>query len=54
MNENLVGLLGDTLDDAVDMPAQVRFLLTSRPDSRLPSYFAKDSLDLVLDAQARD
>lgn len=49
-DENIVMLLADTTRNAQDLPQQVRFLLTSRPDPRVLELIGKPSLDLVADA----
>ncbi len=51
--ENIVTLLADTLDDPRDLPAQVRFVMASRPDERvLGAVDLAPSLDLIADAPA--
>lgn len=50
--ETLVDLLGHVLDDSRDLPSQVRFLLTSRPDERVTATLGQPALDLIADAPA--
>ena len=49
-DENILTLLRDATDHAADLPANVRILLTSRPDPRVLSAIGKASLDLIDDA----
>jgi len=50
--ETLVDLLGHVLDDPRNLPPQVRFLLTSRPDDRVIHLLGQPTLDLIRDAPA--
>jgi WD40 repeat protein len=50
--ETLVDLLAHVLDDPHDLPDQIRFLLTSRPDGRVPRPLGEPALDLIADAPA--
>ncbi len=51
-DENIVTLLGDIADAADDLPAQVRLLLTSRPDQRILKTVGSPALDLIDNAPA--
>jgi WD40 repeat protein len=51
-DENLVALLSHITSDAADLPPQVRFLLTTRPDPRVLHLIGEPSLDLLADAPA--
>jgi hypothetical protein len=50
--ETLVDLLAHVLDDPRDLPDQVRFLLTSRPDGRVTHPLGQPALDLIANAPA--
>jgi tetratricopeptide (TPR) repeat protein len=50
--ETLVDLLAHVLDDPRDLPPQIRFLLTSRPDQRVTHPLGQPALDLIADAPA--
>jgi WD40 repeat protein len=49
-DDNIVTLLADVTDDPRDLPNQVRFLVTGRPDPRVVDLIGKPALDLVDDA----
>jgi len=48
-SETLVGLLGEATDEPEELPSNVRFILTSRPDERV-TRFIRPSQDLIADA----
>lgn len=48
--DNIMTLLADLTDHPDDVPPQVRFLLTSRPDPRVLHRLGESSLDLMHDA----
>jgi WD40 repeat protein len=50
--ENILTLLQDATDHPADLPIQVRFILTSRPDPRVLRALGKRTLDLIDDAPA--
>jgi WD40 repeat protein len=53
--DNILTVLADTLDDPKDLPAQVRFILTSRPDERVLGIIGlSPSLDLIADAPTNE
>ena len=49
-DENIMTLISNIIDDPADLPANVRFILTSRPDPRVLSRIGKASLDLIDDS----
>jgi WD40 repeat protein len=51
-DDNLVTLLAAVTDDPRDLPQQVRFIVTSRPDPRVTDLIGKPVLDLIDDAPA--
>jgi hypothetical protein len=48
--QNIMSLLADVSDDALDLPRGVRLLLTSRPDAQVFKRFGPPALDLLEDA----
>jgi WD40 repeat protein len=52
LDKNLVTLLSHITSDAADLPHQVRFLLTTRPDPRILYLIREPSLDLIADTPA--
>lgn len=49
-DENIMTLISNIIDDPADLPANVRFILTSRPDPRVLRSIGKASLDLIDDS----
>lgn len=48
--ENILTMLQDATDHPTDLPSQVPFILTSRPDPRVLNAIGKRYLDLIDDA----
>ncbi len=52
--ESIVSLLGDVTSEKYGLPAQERFLLTSRPEPRVLAEFPRPALDLEGDLPSDD